>query len=353
MKKAFAVVGSNWGDESKGLVTDWLCAQTDADIVVRYCSGANAGHTVVTPHGKRHVFHHFGAGSFLDIPTYLSQFFVCNPILFMQELRELENMGMCPKVYVHPDAVITTVIDMLINQYLEDGRGNKRHGSCGVGIHETMIRSLSWTYKLTMRDLCEGNIRSTVEAIADRWSISRIGKNITPGSMIDRFIRDCNEFLSYVHVGDGLAHFKTPVFEGAQGLLLDQDNREYFPHVTHSKTGMHNVNILCAEAGFEDPEVYYVSRTYLTRHGAGYLPGEDPKLKFMDKTNVSHDYQGSLRFAKLDPDALLARCEADRGSKDFKLVMTHCDQWPTPCVADVYTHGETRSDVVFNNFRKN
>ena len=61
-----------------------------------------------------------------------------------------------------------------------------------------------------------------------------------------------------------------PAFEGAQGLCLDMDNKEAWPHVTHSKTGMHNVRQLWKG----EFETYYVSRTYFTRHGAGPLPGE-------------------------------------------------------------------------------
>ena len=83
------VIGANYGDEGKGLMTDFLCRQHSADLVVRFNGGAQAGHTVVTPEGERHVFHHIGSGYFAGVPTYLSKFFVSNPVLFKQEYQEL------------------------------------------------------------------------------------------------------------------------------------------------------------------------------------------------------------------------------------------------------------------------
>jgi adenylosuccinate synthase len=100
--RARVVIGANFGDEGKGLLTDYLCAQ-GAGMVVRFNGGANAGHTVVTPDGKRHVFSHFGSGSFCDVPTFLSPYFVCNPVLFFHELETLHKLGVSPTVYAHPN----------------------------------------------------------------------------------------------------------------------------------------------------------------------------------------------------------------------------------------------------------
>ena len=131
--------------------------------------------------------------------------------------------------------------------------------------------------------------------------------------MIEAFLRACAMLADAIHPL-GMAQCKDPVFEGAQGLLLDQENKEFFPHVTRSRTGMHNVRVLCAQAGITEIEAYYVSRTYLTRHGAGRLPGEDAALYYPDNTNKDHPYQGGLRFAPLDSDALVKRCLADAGN---------------------------------------
>lgn len=85
MKEVKVIIGANFGDEGKGLMTDYFCNKCDNPIVVRFNSGAQAGHTVVTPDGNRHVFGHFGSGTFNNTPTFLSKYFVVNPLSFLKE----------------------------------------------------------------------------------------------------------------------------------------------------------------------------------------------------------------------------------------------------------------------------
>jgi adenylosuccinate synthase len=341
---ARVVIGANFGDESKGLMVDYLCAQ-GAGVVVRFNGGAQAGHTVVTPEGQRHVFSHFGSGSFLGVPTFLSNFFVCNPIIFFDELAELRTLGLDPTVFAHPDCLVTTFADMLINQRMEEARGAKRHGSVGLGFHETMNRSQIPELKITMSDLWNGGKRLTsqLEQICSKYATFRTHKPIVEPAMAEMFLLACKKFAELVHPA-GIGQCKDPVFEGAQGLLLDQNNKEFFPHVTHSNTGMKNVRELCTQAGITKFETYYVSRTYLTRHGAGPLPGEQPSLSYDDDTNRAHPWQGKLRFAPLDA-RLRDRCRKDYGGDGYKLVLTHCDQRRAPTRADLYSSGPTREDI--------
>ena len=124
VKQIEIVVGANFGDEGKGLMTDFFCdkfSKQGSVLNVRHNGGAQAGHTVCTPDGKRHVFSHFGAGSFVPhVATYLSGEFILNPILFCRELDALSaNYGITPKVYVNPKCRITTPYEMLINQIVE------------------------------------------------------------------------------------------------------------------------------------------------------------------------------------------------------------------------------------------
>lgn len=343
--RARIVIGASFGDESKGAIVDWLCSQ-GAGIVVRHSSGAQAGHTVCTPEGQRHVHRHFGSGTLLGIPTYLSAYFISNPILFFEELKQLEALGVTPTVYAHPDCLVTTFADMMINQTRETRRGKSRHGSCGIGFHETMNRSQVAELKITMSDLWNGGTRleSQLEQICGEYAKYRVGFAIDEPKAVEAFIKCCGMFAEMVQPL-GIAQCKDPVFEGAQGLMLDQNNKEMFPHVTHSNTGMKNVEALCAQAGITDKDIYYVSRTYLTRHGAGPLPGEDPNLSYEDNTNAPTEFQGRLRFAPLDSNALKARIKADAGSNPFKLVLTHCDQEDPSCEADLYCDGPTRESV--------
>lgn len=342
---ARVVIGANFGDEGKGLVTDHLCANGGAGVVVRFNGGAQAGHTVVTPDHERHVFHHFGSGSLCDVPTFLSQFFVCNPILFFEELKQLQTLGFRPDVYAHPDCLVTTFMDMLINQHIENKRAGKRHGSCGIGFHETMNRSNVPELKITMSDLWNGGARleSQLAEICGKYAKFRTGQTFDEPAAVEAFIQCCQTFADYVNPL-GMGQCKDPVFEGAQGLLLDQDNKEFFPHVTHSSTGMKNVNILCDQAGITSKEIYYVSRTYLTRHGAGKLPGEDMSMSYDDDTNLKNPFQGSIRFAPLEMGELRKRCREDAGG-DYKLVLTHCDQLETSADASLFSYGTRRTDI--------
>lgn len=341
--RARAVIGANFGDEGKGLVTDFLCAQ-GAGMVVRFNGGAQAGHTVVTPEGDRHVFGHFGSGSFVGVPTFLSQYFVCNPILFFREIKELHALGLAPTVYAHPMCLMTTHVDMIINQRKEEARGGKRHGSCGVGVHETMQRSCIPELKLTMADLWNktASLAKLLEQLCDKYATFRTGSAIVEPAMTEAFIRACWAFADAVHPL-GIQQCEDPVFEGAQGLLLDQDNKENWPHVTHSNTGMKNVRALCAQAKIDGIDSYYVTRSYLTRHGAGPLPGEDPDMEYEDATNVAHPWQGTLRFAPLQYNAMAKRVAVDAAGP-HRIVMTHCDQLDT-LGGDLRWYGPTRADT--------
>ena len=82
MKNVRIVIGANFGDEGKGLMTDYFCSQappTEGVLNVRFNGGAQAGHTVVAPDGRRHIFGHLGAGSFLpNVATYLTSDFIIN-----------------------------------------------------------------------------------------------------------------------------------------------------------------------------------------------------------------------------------------------------------------------------------
>jgi adenylosuccinate synthase len=108
-KKIQVCIGANYGDEGKGRTTAWLAAKSKQKVaVVRFNGGAQAGHTVKSGH-YRHVFSHFGSGSFDYVPTILTKDFVCSPYLFMKEHEQLICKGVIrPDVYIDPRCPITT-----------------------------------------------------------------------------------------------------------------------------------------------------------------------------------------------------------------------------------------------------
>lgn len=344
------VIGANFGDEGKGLMTDYLANHYGNDvIVVRFNGGAQAGHTVVTPEGKRHVFSHFGSGAFANAATYLSEHFISNPILFLKEREQLINLDTkVNELYVHDLSKVTTPYDMIINQGLESKRNKDRHGSCGSGINETMIRD--GIIPLRARDLRQAQLVDKLYEIR-KYALYKaktlkldtpfVNQILSP-NVFRQFLSDCLEFNKFTipcdDINYALSNYEHIIFEGAQGLLLDMDH-EYFPHVTHSKTGMHNVNDLLEELDVYwenkfEVNVYYMTRGYLTRHGAGPFPLESKDGKqydtIYDKTNVHNEWQESLRFGILDLATLLTRTTEDKGNLkvNMNIVATCMDQLP-------------------------
>ncbi len=322
---AKAVIGANYGDEGKGLMTDYHAAPAGtAGIVVRFNGGAQAGHTVTTPEGARHVFSHFGSGSLVGAATFLSRHVVCHPTLFFKEAAALEAAGLpaLPPVFVDGRAPVSTPYDILINQIAERHRGNGRHGSCGMGFGETIERNLVPGFGLSVADLRHGAgyLLHRLAAIRDDYVPARLAALGIPAldaqaaewlasdAAMQRFAHEAMRFRRATHAAgpEVLAEYAQVVFEGAQGLLLDQD-RGAFPYVTRSHTGIRNALDLAAEAGIGALDVTYVSRAYLTRHGAGPLANELPGKPYAgirDSTNIPNEFQGALRFAHLDLDLL-------------------------------------------------
>lgn len=298
MRKAHAIIGAWYGDEGKGLMTDYLANKHNA-TVVRFNGGAQAGHTVVTPEGKRHVFHHFGSGTLAGSPTHLSRYFIVNPFLFVKEYTELVALGITPKVSVSPECLITTPWDMAINQELEKARSSTNHGSVGVGIFETIQRSKIEKFKLTVGD------RGKVNVIRNQYYRSRcveLGLQmkdhlVNEPYVIANFLDALDFFLGVVEVSEEPIGNNHLVFEGAQGLMLDEQYG-VMPHCTPSNCGLKNVAVLAREWGICDIEAVYVSRSYLTRHGSGPILNEADFI-LQDDTNVEHEYQGTLRFGTL------------------------------------------------------
>lgn len=326
MVEAFGVIGANYGDEGKGRNVDAIARRLGgAAVVVRSNGGAQAGHTVVTPGGRRHVFHHLGSGAFAGAATHLSRFFVHHPMTFMGERDALESKGACVDVTADPRGYVTTPWDMMVNQVLETARGGGRHGSCGYGLGETVGRNEETGFGLTFADLTGRDLRGRLIGIRELWLPDRLAAlGVTPDEetsvaiasegVMDRFLDDCAAFVEAVGRADDAALGSAPavVFEGAQGLLLDQNGRD-FPHVTRSNTGIANMVAIAREAGIDAIEAVYATRAYLTRHGAGPMPDErdvSEWFEVVDPTNVPNPWQKSIRYGLLDVD-LLARSIGD------------------------------------------
>lgn len=323
MKRATVVIGANYGDEGKGLMVDYLASRISGEkVVVRFNGGAQAGHTVETPRGERHVFSHFGAGTLAGAQTYLSKHFVCNPLLFWHERKKLEDASFRPIVAIDPRCFITTPYDMMINQAVEDARGDKRHGSVGLGFGETIERNGVVSFQLWKADLADNKkVEEKLRLIRDQWlpvRCAQLGLSQFPEDdmrLTDESLRKIIEATeafesATVTAGAEFLENKEIIFEGAQGLALDMDGKN-FPHVTRSNTGLTNVMPIAKGIGLS-LEVFYMTRPYLTKHGAGPLPSEyTPDPAIQDATNTEHPYQGRLRFGRLSIPDMKDRIEDD------------------------------------------
>ena len=384
MTNVKVVVGANWGDEGKGLITDYFCHQATSKgencIVVLSNGGAQRGHTVLTPEGLRHVFHHFGSGTFVGADTYFCDKYILNPMTFRKEYEELLELGCNPKVFSHYNCMWSTPYDMMINQMAEDSRGNARHGSCGMGIWETIVRyySTQEPYSLTnFNNMPFLQKAAYLRAIKDVYAKMRLRElDITipyewedifsSTRLIDNFIDDVNFMCEHITWTDDsvLASYDNIVFENGQGLLLDQNNIAYGDNTTPSNTGIENPHEIISKAlPNADVEVCYVTRTYLTRHGAGRFDEECNKADInpymIDKTNVPNPYQGSMRYGKLDVDALCHRIindfnQAKSNNYKMSLAFTHTNEFDIPAIKEEYlssmayiytSDGETRNSV--------
>ena len=344
---ASVVIGAAYGDEGKGQTVHSLA--TPHSTVVRFNGGCQAGHTV-RHEGQRHVFSHIGSGTFNGAATHLSRFFVCHPAAFLAEWHTLGANGIAPRVSVSPDCLVTTIYDVILNRMIEFHRSGGRHGSVGAGFGETIERNQMLRYSATIQDVLSGDLLDLLQSIREEWvpwRCSQLGIDpriytawnamLANDDVLKQALHDSSEFLKHVAVRDDedvLAEAADVVFEGAQGLLLDQDYGQ-FPYVTHSNTGIKNVRSLMGDAPLA---VYYVTRAYTTRHGAGPLPFEllaAPYAGISDDTNVTNAWQGALRFSYLNLDDVGAAVRHDRqslspGSEAYSIV-TCLDQLPADC----------------------
>ena len=332
MKKAYAVIGANFGDEGKGLMTDLFCRTDSSVINIRSNGGAQAGHTVCTSDGKRHIFSHIGSGSFAGADTYLSEFFILNPMLFSRELAQLgSDTG---NIFIDGRCRVTLPCDMLLNQMAETMRGNNRHGSCGVGIFETVVRSRDSRYAFDYDYvLKEGRsaVRGMINRINGEYCRKRarelgiagdaereLSEMLANHMLTENYLDDLYAMAAFCRRGDEqiIEEYDTAVFEGAQGLMLDQNRTDYFPHLTPSDTGMKNIRAILDKLEKRETEICYVTRSFFTRHGAGRFDTQSDTIAeeygLYDRTNAPNEFQGTFRYGLFDLPEFMASLALDR-----------------------------------------
>ena len=349
--EAAIVVDLGFGDAGKGVVTDHLVRTLGAHTVVRFCGGAQAGHNVVTRDGRHHTFAQLGAGSFVPgVRTFCSRHVVLHPTALLLEVAHLATVGVrdaLERVELSEQALVITPFHQAAGRVREHARGDAAHGSCGVGVGETVRDALHEAREhrgsIRMRDLRDLDaLRTTGAQLRERLR-ERLASEVGAPSgwsdderrifddegVLDRWIARLRELPRGCIVDDGEAldrlHARTGaiVFEGAQGVLLDEW-RGFHPHTTWSTCTFDNALELLRG---RDRAVtrFGVLRTYATRHGEGPLPTEDSSLdaRLPEAHNATHPYQG--RFRRGWFDAVLTRYALEATSGVDRLVLTHLD----------------------------
>jgi adenylosuccinate synthase len=319
-----AVIGLGFGDEGKGVVTEYLASQDPENtVVVRFSGGQQAGHKVCKGEVE-HIFSNFGSGTLSGCPTYWSEFCTFDPVGFSNEYKVLREKGVSPRIYIHPDCAVTTPYDVAANR-----RGKEvKHGTTGTGFFQTKNRHFADEVELTVFDLLD--LRQ--EVALKLGFIKEYYKTDVEEEHLDAFYRGVHSVKRLVAQGIILVTHVIPayqhkVFEGSQGLML-HEHIGTMPHCTPSDVTPYPI------IHHELDEILLVTRCYQTRHGNGPMTNEEYPVELVNterETNVSHEYQGEFRKSVLDLDQLIhaKRLGIDDiigGTTKVGLVVTCMDQ---------------------------
>ena len=319
--RTIAVIGKNFGDEGKGYTCSCLASSLKKSLIIKHNGGGQAGHTVEDPEGKwRFIHHQIGAGAEYHVPTLFADSFMPDLFQLGKEVKDFtELFGFQPILYSEKNARITTIDDVLLNMGAELARGEKRHGSCGMGIEECVQRNAAG-YGITVEELAtwtkqdlEDRLKQIRKEYMERrakilgiYSSNPYYEMLHDETVLENFVVEVKENVKLLTLVDAdrkwLEEFQNLIFETGQGLLLDQDYETYAPHLTSSKTGIHNPTIFLEKRGLSLEEAIYVTRPYVTRHGNGPLPCEVDRSELPgvgeDLTNQPNEWQGILRYAR-------------------------------------------------------
>ena len=280
--KNVVVVGSQWGDEGKGKIVDWL--SSEADVVVRFQGGHNAGHTLVI---DKKVF------KLRLLPSgivrkgkisILGNGVVIDPWSLLNEIEEIKKQG----VNVTPDNFMISESASLILPFHQE-MDEIREDAAGIGKIGTTRRGIGPCYEdkvgrrsIRVMDLrSESNLDKRLENVLSHHNAIRKGLNkkiFEKGDLMQKLLKIAPEILKYAQpVWLKIHQYKNDrkkiLFEGAQGILLDVDHGTY-PYVTSSNT----VPAMAATGSGSGPNkinyVLGITKAYTTRVGSGPFPTE-------------------------------------------------------------------------------
>ena len=276
-----AVVGANWGDEGKGKITDMLAAQ--ADIIVRFQGGANAGHTIVNDYGK-FALHTLPSGVFYGHTTsVIGNGVALNIPILINEIKSITDRNVpMPKIVVSDRAQMVMPYHILFDQYEEERLGKKSFGSTKSGIAPFYSDKYAKIGFQVSELFDEALLKDKVVRICEQKNVILEHLYHKPAlkpeellatlheykEMIEPYVCDVSVFLD-----KALKEGKTILLEGQLGTLKDPDHGIY-PMVTSSSTLAAYGAIGAGIPPYEIRQIVTVCKAYSSAVGAGAFVSE-------------------------------------------------------------------------------
>ena len=276
-----AVVGANWGDEGKGKITDMLAQE--ADVVVRFQGGANAGHTIVNDYGK-FALHTLPSGVFSGRTTSVIGNGVALDIpVFFKEYNEIVSRGVpAPKILISDRAQIVMPYHPLFDQYEEERLGGRSFGSTKSGIAPFYSDKYA-KIGFQVNELFDNEkLREKVESVCQVKNVMLEHLYhkplLNPDEIMDKLMEYKEMVAPYVgnvslFLWNALKEGKTVLLEGQLGTLKDPDHGIY-PMVTSSSTLAAYGAIGAGLPPYEITKIVTVCKAYSSAVGAGAFVSE-------------------------------------------------------------------------------
>ena len=270
-----AIVGANWGDEGKGKITDMFAA--DADIVIRFQGGANAGHTIINKHG-RFALHLMPSGVCSENTTNIIGNGVALDIdKFIKELDDIKKAGLNPKLLVSERCQILMPYHIMLDEYEEERLGKAAFGSTKSGIAPFFSDKYAKIGIQVNELFDEETLKAKIKNICTLKNLSLKYVYNKPLLDEDELFGKCMEYRekikpfvcdTHTYIQNAIKEGKEILLEGQLGTLKDPDFGIY-PMVTSSST---LAGYGCVGAGIpanQIKDIVVVTKAYSSAVGAG------------------------------------------------------------------------------------
>ena len=279
--KITAIVGAQWGDEGKGKITDFFAGE--ADYVVRFHGGNNAGHTVVVDN-KTYKLHLIPSGVVYGEPmSIIGNGVVVDPKVLLDEIAYIKEKGIEPKLMVSDRAHVIMPYHIVLDGVLSGHQGKLAAGSTRRGIAPVYADKM-YRNGIRMIDLLEPEIFSEKLEKGYGFAKGLIEKSlggtlkITQNEIFDSYCSYGQKLKDYItdtalELYNAHKTGKAILFEGAQGISLDVDHGIY-PYTTSSNTAAGHISTGTGVSFRDINRIIGVVKAYLSRVGEGPLPSE-------------------------------------------------------------------------------